>query len=43
MGGAFTKPNSIVVIASVLYIIDVSNFELKHPDVPVNVGDKIRT
>jgi hypothetical protein len=43
MGGAFTKPNSIVVIASVLYIIDVSNFELKHPDVLVNVGDKIRT
>jgi len=32
MGGAFSKPTSIVIIASVLYIYDISTFELKNPD-----------
>jgi hypothetical protein len=32
MGGAFSKPTSIVIIASALYIYDISTFELKNPD-----------
>jgi hypothetical protein len=31
MGGAFTRSTTIAVIASVLYIYDVSNFELNYP------------
>jgi hypothetical protein len=31
MGGAFTRPTAIAVIASVMYIYDVSNFELNNP------------
>jgi hypothetical protein len=30
MGGAFTRPTTIAVIASVMYIYDVSNFELRY-------------
>jgi hypothetical protein len=37
MGGAFSKPTSIVVITAVLYIIDVSHFELKNPDPEIEV------
>lgn len=32
MGGAFSKPTSIVIITSVFYIYDISTFELKNPD-----------
>jgi hypothetical protein len=32
LGGAFTRQTTIAVIASVMYIYDVSNYELRHPD-----------
>lgn len=37
MGGALSKQSDIIIITSVLYIYDVSNFELKHQDKRTNV------
>jgi hypothetical protein len=31
-GGAFSRSTEIIVITSILYIYDISSFELKHPD-----------
>ncbi len=32
INGAFTRSYEIIVITSILYLYDVSNFELRHPD-----------